>query len=117
MALMLAICKAQPNWIPKNPRFMFHNWPKRRRGFSIRCSAIDGHRARRQRHVESAVARMYGGRRAVAVLQRSTLRLSGTGQRNVQRDRLRRIVEHRSEEHTSELQSRQYLVCRLLLEK
>src|SRR3712207_8645406 len=30
----------------------------------------------------------------------------------------RRIREHqRSEEHTSELQSRQYLVCRLLLEK
>src|SRR3712207_7555990 len=27
------------------------------------------------------------------------------------------IVEPRSEEHTSELQSRQYLVCRLLLEK
>src|SRR3712207_8945759 len=26
-------------------------------------------------------------------------------------------VSHRSEEHTSELQSRQYLVCRLLLEK
>src|SRR3712207_8237345 len=29
----------------------------------------------------------------------------------------REQVEHRSEEHTSELQSRQYLVCRLLLEK
>src|SRR3712207_7572208 len=28
-----------------------------------------------------------------------------------------RIVDMRSEEHTSELQSRQYLVCRLLLEK
>src|SRR3712207_7965468 len=28
-----------------------------------------------------------------------------------------RLVEDRSEEHTSELQSRQYLVCRLLLEK
>src|SRR5438445_7554857 len=28
-----------------------------------------------------------------------------------------RTLEHRSEEHTSELQSRQYLVCRLLLEK
>src|SRR5258707_6143466 len=27
------------------------------------------------------------------------------------------IERHRSEEHTSELQSRQYLVCRLLLEK
>src|SRR3712207_7573237 len=26
-------------------------------------------------------------------------------------------TRHRSEEHTSELQSRQYLVCRLLLEK
>src|SRR3712207_6880812 len=29
----------------------------------------------------------------------------------------KRISEFRSEEHTSELQSRQYLVCRLLLEK
>src|SRR5947209_13564856 len=28
-----------------------------------------------------------------------------------------RCTEERSEEHTSELQSRQYLVCRLLLEK
>src|SRR3712207_7334694 len=28
-----------------------------------------------------------------------------------------RHSRHRSEEHTSELQSRQYLVCRLLLEK
>src|SRR3712207_9373170 len=27
------------------------------------------------------------------------------------------LIEARSEEHTSELQSRQYLVCRLLLEK
>src|SRR3712207_8116297 len=30
---------------------------------------------------------------------------------------MRRITPPRSEEHTSELQSRQYLVCRLLLEK
>src|SRR3712207_8390148 len=34
-----------------------------------------------------------------------------------QRLRERRHLAHRSEEHTSELQSRQYLVCRLLLEK
>src|SRR3712207_7200020 len=27
------------------------------------------------------------------------------------------VLDHRSEEHTSEIQSRQYLVCRLLLEK
>src|SRR3712207_6930711 len=31
--------------------------------------------------------------------------------------RLARAPTRRSEEHTSELQSRQYLVCRLLLEK
>src|SRR3712207_8702231 len=30
---------------------------------------------------------------------------------------LPRLTRRRSEEHTSELQSRQYLVCRLLLEK
>src|SRR5256884_6613775 len=30
---------------------------------------------------------------------------------------LRRVKENRSEEHTSELQSRLHLVCRLLLEK
>src|SRR3712207_7489558 len=33
------------------------------------------------------------------------------------RHRRRRRTHRRSEEHTSELQSRQYLVCRLLLEK
>src|SRR3712207_8921928 len=32
-------------------------------------------------------------------------------------ERQRQDCERRSEEHTSELQSRQYLVCRLLLEK
>src|SRR3712207_7356472 len=32
-------------------------------------------------------------------------------------DTLTAVVSSRSEEHTSELQSRQYLVCRLLLEK
>src|SRR3712207_8199554 len=30
---------------------------------------------------------------------------------------IRQVLRPRSEEHTSELQSRQYLVCRLLLEK
>src|SRR5258707_8338294 len=32
-------------------------------------------------------------------------------------DNIATRLDHRSEEHTSELQSRQYLVCRLLLEK
>src|SRR3712207_8265145 len=42
------------------------------------------------------------------------------GHRNdplAQRGQRRQRVDTRSEEHTSELQSRQYLVCRLLLEK
>src|SRR3712207_8627213 len=30
---------------------------------------------------------------------------------------IKHVLQERSEEHTSELQSRQYLVCRLLLEK
>src|SRR3712207_7444104 len=34
-----------------------------------------------------------------------------------QPERSRALQRFRSEEHTSELQSRQYLVCRLLLEK
>src|SRR5437763_8841068 len=37
--------------------------------------------------------------------------------RNIQRDRDLEIRVRRSEEHTSELQSPMYLVCRLLLEK
>src|SRR3712207_7673254 len=42
----------------------------------------------------------------------------GEGQVGAQRPRVHRDVgAARSEEHTSELQSRQYLVCRLLLEK
>src|SRR5437660_7715399 len=35
----------------------------------------------------------------------------------LEQHRLRRLVGRRSEEHTSELQSRGHLVCRLLLEK
>src|SRR3712207_8300752 len=42
----------------------------------------------------------------------SVLLLSAEGERRRRDDRV-----ERSEEHTSELQSRQYLVCRLLLEK
>src|SRR3712207_8174777 len=54
-----------------------------------------------------AVLRGVGRAREVLAQQRLVLRERG---RNVGDD-------DRSEEHTSELQSRQYLVCRLLLEK
>src|SRR3712207_9121636 len=43
--------------------------------------------------------------------------VSGAPPRGSRRSRRRPRPAGRSEEHTSELQSRQYLVCRLLLEK
>src|SRR3712207_506497 len=45
----------------------------------------------------------------------TSLSIRGTIRQRANAERLARSV--RSEEHTSELQSRQYLVCRLLLEK
>src|SRR3712207_8802169 len=43
--------------------------------------------------------------------------LDGVEHRQVRREVTANLQQARSEEHTSELQSRQYLVCRLLLEK
>src|SRR3712207_7349231 len=60
-------------------------------------------------------ARVAAGRRVPV-----RLRLRGQVERGVLPRRLRGaepVLGPRSEEHTSELQSRQYLVCRLLLEK
>src|SRR3712207_7479308 len=62
---------------------------------------------------------------APAAVQRARRRAGGDACRRARRDARygqRRAAElvarqRRSEEHTSELQSRQYLVCRLLLEK
>src|SRR3712207_7573965 len=53
--------------------------------------------------------------RALDVLSRGVERPEPV--EDLARDRVRAVREVRSEEHTSELQSRQYLVCRLLLEK
>src|SRR3712207_8076958 len=57
------------------------------------------------------------GRRELVVDRALELLLED--RRRVVRERVHRPRHHdqRSEEHTSELQSRQYLVCRLLLEK
>src|SRR3712207_7623779 len=58
---------------------------------------------------------------AMARDQRSDLILGGVGTEDLGRWKADMIKQprpvKRSEEHTSELQSRQYLVCRLLLEK
>src|SRR6185437_16524202 len=50
-------------------------------------------------------------------LFRSRERIGGGRTGHAQRARVNRIVPSRSEEHTSELQSLAYLVCRLLIEK
>src|SRR3712207_7413304 len=55
---------------------------------------------------------MYGGRRTLEVL-----RIVGSVGKHEHFDMNFMPLARRSEEHTSELQSRQYLVCRLLLEK
>src|SRR3712207_8368152 len=50
-----------------------------------------------------------GGQHDIALVAQHLDRAAGYG--------ARLVAKARSEEHTSELQSRQYLVCRLLLEK
>src|SRR2546429_2940465 len=56
----------------------------------------------RSRHAHHRIAQGLGGQRVLAVLHRAEAR---------------QVRVLRSEEHTSELQSRLHLVCRLLLEK
>src|SRR3712207_8080692 len=65
---------------------------------------------RRDHRRGGAVGRPHGG--LVGGAQLRSRRHGGA-----QRGWLRDLPHVRSEEHTSELQSRQYLVCRLLLEK
>src|SRR3712207_8838383 len=69
------------------------------------------------RHADARVALGQGdsayGRTAVRVANGPGLPASGARRRRPRG----RAAPRRSEEHTSELQSRQYLVCRLLLEK
>src|SRR3712207_7672910 len=58
-----------------------------------------------------------GGPRAGALADPPRDRRPGAAPQAHAARRGRLQADHRSEEHTSELQSRQYLVCRLLLEK
>src|SRR3712207_7326552 len=64
---------------------------------------------RRMKKLPAAIFIVDPHRERIAVTEANKLEIPviGTGDTNVDR----------SEEHTSELQSRQYLVCRLLLEK
>src|SRR3712207_8654357 len=65
--------------------------------------------ARRLLRVDEPVAALAGAQRELAPLDR-------VGEQ-VLDERVVHVGSSRSEEHTSELQSRQYLVCRLLLDK
>src|SRR3712207_8418484 len=76
--------------------------------FRSRRAAAEGGRARPHVRGRADLVDQPGGGRVEARAERDGLALP-----------LHRAVRvpRRSEEHTSELQSRQYLVCRLLLEK
>src|SRR3712207_7212280 len=80
-------------------------------------------RSRNHRELRDGATRWQVGRVVVKV-DEDVLRVVHVHDADVRRNRrpayaeLTRCIEvERSEEHTSELQSRQYLVCRLLLEK
>src|SRR3712207_8125198 len=92
---------------PRSTLFPYTTLFRSRRG--LRQS--DGRRgtrpaARRKSVYLGQRRRQRSGRRPRAASEKARLRFG----RNLRHDK-------RSEEHTSELQSRQYLVCRLLLEK
>src|SRR3712207_7847972 len=66
------------------------------------------------RHLEDRAAELLERKRPRLALAQHHVEGRRTGERL---ELLVDLDEARSEEHTSELQSRQYLVCRLLLEK
>src|SRR3712207_6945465 len=76
----------------------------------FRSAPVRTHLERTERHVTARRRRGPGPRRGPAPADGPVPGGPGRG-------RVRDRVGRRSEEHTSELQSRQYLVCRLLLEK
>src|SRR3712207_7372461 len=78
---------------------------------SRRDARLDGARAARARR-----ARAGGAGHRPAAARRDRLRDRPAALRRLAR-RAGEPRQPRSEEHTSELQSRQYIVCRLLLEK
>src|SRR3712207_7563775 len=65
---------------------------------------------------EQLVLMLYDGARRFLHQAAVTMRENDLQRSNDRLQRAEAIID-RSEEHTSELQSRQYLVCRLLLEK
>src|SRR5439155_2791828 len=98
--------------IRRPPRLTLFPYTTLFRSRRTRCSASLGRRSRDTRVVPADTAP--GRRRSGRARCRERRRASGQGPRS-ESAALRFVV--RSEEHTSELQSRGHLVCRLLLEK
>src|SRR5258707_6017941 len=73
---------------------------------SMRVTVISPERSLFDGEAEAVVAPAFDGQVGILPRHAPFMTLLGDG-----------ILNVRSEEHTSELQSRQYLVCRLLLEK
>src|SRR3712207_7079149 len=88
---------------PRSTLFPYTTLFRSLRISSLRFQINESTRKRRSDGVETDCGAGRGHRRRV--------------ERHRARDRARVRAQGRSEEHTSELQSRQYLVCRLLLEK
>src|SRR3712207_8437538 len=75
-------------------------------------------RRREPRHLPSQGAQALPPREVLRAAPRAPARMARRGRRSrPDAHPARARAPPRSEEHTSELQSRQYLVCRLLLEK
>src|SRR3712207_6920939 len=80
--------------------------------------AFEGLTAQHRRELHVHCYRMIGSFEEAEDLVQETLLRAWRRRDTLERDELFRAwLYRRSEEHTSELQSRQYLVCRLLLEK
>src|SRR5439155_27281935 len=100
-------------------RTAWHAWPPRRRlpSFSIRCSAFFFKRSGAHRDLHSFPTRRSSDLRRPAHLSPADRARESPHGPRPPRSHGGSAPGIRSEEHTSELQSRGHLVCRLLLEK
>src|SRR3712207_9130941 len=93
----------------------YANWEERMNPWPVDAEVDEVHLPR-PGHADLAGVQKYGFTDVRNVLERASARETAA---RVAAGGLAKVLlrELRSEEHTSELQSRQYLVCRLLLEK
>src|SRR5205809_800102 len=86
-----------------------------RRAVGLMAAPFTGSRVRRVVSIESRGFLL--GAPIALLLEAGLVPIRKPGKLPAARGRVEYALEYRSEEHTSELQSRLHLVCRLLLEK